>query len=214
MSAYRITSSTGYFTAGAAAFSSTSTSVSIISGVDSVLQRGYDALSHLWTLMKAGWVSPAVSKSQPSHAELVDFAYSERLKTVLAYPSLASVLTMEMAAKAAYLVMAGQKLSNVSAARLSRLARSEDNWDGEGAKAMSLSSLINFVSFLEKSEIVPSKIDIFLGFYGEIVTSWALKDGSTLDMSFGDNQIELATDEHDEVFSIDDSGLYRLIAEL
>ncbi|OZY32556.1 hypothetical protein [Pseudomonas lundensis] len=214
MSAYKITSSAAYFTAGAAAFGSTSTSVSITSGVDGVLQRGYDALSHLWTLMKAGWVSPAGSKSQPSHAKLIEFAYSERLKTVSAYPSLASVLTMEMAAKAAYLVMAGQKLSNVSVSRLSRLARSEDNWDGEGAKAMSLSSLINFVGFLEKNDNVPPQINIFLGFYGEIVTSWELKDGSTLDMSFGDHQIELATDEHDEAFTIGDDGLYRLIAGL
>ncbi|KII32202.1 hypothetical protein NL64_13230 [Pseudomonas fluorescens] len=214
MNAYRATSSAAYFTAGAAAFGSTSTSISITLGGNSVLQRGYDALSHLWTLMKAGWVSPTNSKSQPSSAELIEFAYSERLKTVSAYPSLASVLTMEMAAKAAYLVMAGQKLSNPSVARLSRLARSLDNWDGEGSKAMSLSSLINFVSFLEKNREVPSDIHIFLGFYGEIVTSWGLKDGSTLDMSFGDHQIELATDEHDEVFAIGDNGLYRLIAEL
>lgn len=214
MSTYRVMNSAAYFTAGAAAFGSTSTSVSITSGVDGVLQRGYDALSHLWTLMKAGWVSPANSQSQLKCEDLIEFAYSERLKTVLAHPSLANVLTMEMAAKAAYLVMAGQKLSNPSVARLSRLARSADNWDGEGAKAMSLSSLINFVGFLEKNDKVPSEINVFLGFYGEIVTSWELKDGSTLDMSFGDHQIELATDEHDEVFTIGDKGLYRLIAEL
>jgi len=214
MNTYRITSSAAYFTAGAVAFGSASTSVSITTDYNSVLQRGYDALSHLWTLMKGGWVSPAISEGQPSPEKLIAFAYAERRKTVLAHPSLASVLTMELAAKAAYLAMAGQKLTNSSVARLSKLAQSLDNWDGEGAKAMSLSSLINFVGFLEKNSEVPPDIHIFLGFYGEIVTSWELEDGSTLDMSFGDHHIELATDEYDEVFVIGDNGLYRLIAEL
>jgi len=185
--------------AGTSAFGNTSTSVSITTTGRGVLQRGYDAVSHFWDLMKAGWVGYPSMVKQPSCS---------------LHPALASVLTMEVAAKAAYLVMASHKLSQRSAARLLRLSRSVDNWDGEGAKQMTISALANFVGFLEKSPNVPSAIDIFLGFYGEIVTSWKLHDGSTLDMSFGEHQIELATDEHDEIFPIGDSDLYRLIAEL
>lgn len=214
MRTYRMSNDFGRFMAGTAAFGSTSTSIKIIACEKSVLQRGYDALNYLWTLMNAGWVGPSVSKGQPTSALLIEFAYAERIKEVTAHPSLADVFTMEVAARAAYLVMASHKLSERSTARLSRLAQSVDNWDGEGAKPMSLSSLANFVGFLEKSKEAPMDINIFLGFDGEIVTSWKLEDGSTLDMSFGDRQIELATDEHDEVFHIGDPRLYSLIAEL
>lgn len=214
MSTYRMNSDAGRFMAGTSVFGSTSTSIRIATSEKSVLQRGYDALNYLWTLMKAGWVSPLASRSQPTSALLIEFAYAERMKQISAHPSLAGVFTMEVAAKAAYLVMASHKLSARSSTRLSRLAQSADNWDGEGGKAMALSSLANFVGFLENHQGTPQDINIFLGFDGEIVTSWELEDGTTLDMSFGDRQIELATDEHDEVFLIGDSRLYSLIAEL
>lgn len=214
MSTYRLNSSAGQFMAGTPAFGSTSTSIDIFAGEKNMLRRSYDALNYLWALMKAGWVSPLASKDQPTSAILIEFAYAERMKEITAHPYLADVFTMEIAAKAAYLAMANHKLSERSAARLSRLAQSVDNWDGEGAKAMPLSSLANFVGFLEKSKSIPEDINIFLGFYGEIVTSWELEAGSTLDMSFSERQIELATDEHDEVFFTDDPRLYSLIAEL
>lgn len=214
MTAYRASIGSAYFTAGAGAFSSASTSINLTTGDKDIVRRGYDALSHLWELLRAGWTATPAAKTDPALPALLEYAYSERLKMVAAYPSLASVLTMELAAKAAYIVMAGIKLNSRSLARLSRLAESADNWDGEGAKAMSLSSLINFVQFLERSTKTPKEMNIYLGFYGEIVTSWSLQDGSTLDMSFGAHKIELATDLHDEVFSIGDSGLYRLISEL
>lgn len=214
MNAYTIPSTAGRFMAGATAFGNTSTSVSITTGGRNVLQRGYDVLNHFWDLMKAGWLGYPSLNKQPSCSSLIESAYSERLKMITAHPALASVLTMEIAAKAAYLAMANHKLDQRSSARLMKLSRSFDNWDGEGAKAMTLSALANFVGFLEKSQNAPAAINIFLGFYGEIVTSWKLKDGSTLDMSFGEHQIELATDEHDEIFAIGDPDLYRLIAEL
>jgi hypothetical protein len=213
MNAYRMNVVAGRFMAGTAVFGSTSTSM-IVVPEKGVLQRGYDALNHLWTLMKAGWVNPGVATSQPTSASLIEFAYAERMRTIMAHPSLADVFTMEVAARAAYLVMASQKLNDRTSSRLARLAKSVDNWDGEGAKAMDLSSLANFVGFLEKSKSAPTDMNLFLGFYGEIVTSWELGDGSTLDMSFNDRHIELATDEHDEVFAIGDARLYSLIAEL
>lgn len=213
MNTYRMANNAAYFTAGSGAYSSAITPMTLNIGKD-ILQRSYDALSHLWEMIKAGWVHVPSSQNQPTVHALLEHAYSQRLKMVTAYPSLANVLTMEVAAKAAHIVMAGQKLDSKAVLRLSRLAQSPDNWDGEGAKAMSISSLANFTSFLEKFDKAPRNLELFLGFYGEIVTSWLLPDGSTLDMSFGEHEIELATDQYDEVFTTSDTRLYSLLAEL
>lgn len=145
---------------------------------------------------------------------LLEYAYMLRLEAIKAEPGLERHLTTEHAAKAAYLEVARESLSARANTRLCRLAQSADDWDGEGARAMSITALSHFVSFLSREPKVGKDMDLFLGFYGEIVASWILADGSTLDISFGDNQIELATDQHDEIFAAGDNRIYKLIAGL
>ncbi|MBC3450858.1 hypothetical protein HU745_07300 [Pseudomonas mosselii] len=164
-----------------------------------------------WTLARR---ETNVSSAQIVPQALLEYAYMLRLEAIKAEPSLERYLTTEHAAKAAYLEVARESLSARANARLCRLAQSSENWDGEGARAMSISALSHFVGFLSRKPKVAKEVDIFLGFYGEIVASWILADGSTLDISFGDKQIELATDQHDEVFSVGDTRLFKLIAGL
>lgn len=185
--------------------------------IDSGAVMGKGAVQYLMGELWA-WASarhePTAPSAQVMPPALLEFAYMKRLEAIKAEPGLERYFTMEHAAKAAYLEVARESLSDRANARLCRLAKSPENWDGEGARAMSISAVANFVAFFVRGPQVSKEMDIFLGFCGEIITSWILADGSTLDMSFGDSHIELATDQHDEVFSVDDDRLYQLIHEL
>jgi hypothetical protein len=214
MMAYKMNASAAHFTAGIRSYSATATSIEIANPDKGFVRKSYDALNYLWELSKAGWISPAEINSQPTLTAVIEYAYSERLKMLKAHPSLDGLLTREVTVMAAYLAMARQTLSDKAFNRLSRLVRSEDNWDGEGAKAMSLSSLANFTGFFDKTRLTPSDLSIFLNFYGEILTTWSLKDGSSIDMAFGEHHVEMVTDDYEQVFAIGDDNLFRLIAEL
>jgi hypothetical protein len=212
MSVYSTNINSARFTAGQTGYSRTSSLPNIISSDRGVVQKSYDALGHAWELVKAGW--PLQSQVLPSITVLTDFAFSERIKMVHAQPNLEGVLTTEMAAKAAWITWLSQKLDERCITRLSRLVRSEDDWDGEGSRAMSVAALANFSAFIERGVPLNNKPSLFLGSDGEIVASWQLDNGSTLDMAFGEQQIELATDEHDEIFAVDDARIYSIVAEL
>ncbi|KTC13865.1 hypothetical protein [Pseudomonas sp. ICMP 10191] len=212
MSVFRTNISSARFTAGQTDYSRTSSLLNIIKPDRGVVQKSYDALSHAWELVKAGW--PMQGPAVPSITVLTDHAFSERIKMVRAQPNLEGVLTNEMVAKAAWIALLSQKLDERCITRLSRLVRSEDDWDGEGARAMSVAAIANFSAFIERGLSLNNKPSLFLGSDGEIVASWQLDNGSTLDMVFGDQQIELATDEHDEIFALGDARIYSIVAEL
>ncbi|MBD9566533.1 hypothetical protein [Pseudomonas sp. PDM09] len=214
MIAYSVNASAAHFTTGVASYNTTTTLVKIAKPDPGVVQKSYDALGYLWDLLKVGWVSPAEINAKPNLTAVIEYAYSESVKALKAHQSLEGLSTKEVTVMAAYLAMARQNLSENSFARLSRLVRSEDNWDGEGAKAMSLSALVNFTGFFERTHLKPSDLSIFLNYYGEILTTWSLKDGASIDMSFGEHQIELVTDEYECIFASGDEDLFKLIAEL
>lgn len=180
-------------------------------GVGKVSLQNIIGQAWAWTLARR---ETGVSSGQVVPPALMEYAYMLRLEAIKADPGLERYFTTEHAAKAAYLEVARESLSARANVRLCRLAQSSENWDGEGARAMSITALSHFVGFLARGPKVSKELDLFLGFYGEIVASWTLADGSTLDISFGDTHIELATDQHDEVFAPDDTRIYKLIAGL
>lgn len=212
MNVYTTNISSARFTAGLTGYSRTSSLMNLVKPDRGVVQKSSDALSHAWELVKAGW--PIQGSAVPSITVLMDHAFSERIRMVRAQPSLEGVLTAEMAAKAAWIELLSLKLDERCITRLSRLARSEDDWDGEGALAMSIAAIANFSNFIDRGFSLNNTPSLFLGSDGEIVASWQLSNGSTLDMVFGDQQIELATDEHDEIFAVDDARMYSIVAEL
>jgi len=176
-----------------------------------LLRRGFDAFGYVLNIVSVGWNPPAMrtrprgvltSASWSKSRELfnVHTLYSKRAYNDIVKDSCVSAVAAILDAK--------------SAERLLRLSRSENNWDGEGGKALSALALFNFYNFLCQSKEAPRSLRLFLGADGELVTSWDLKDGSTIDMSFGDHQIELATDLYDEIFPVGDARLFQLISEL
>ncbi|WP_216891726.1 hypothetical protein [Pseudomonas putida] len=215
MSVYSLKTSNSLPTIGKA-FAGTYSSgyVQSDAGVSKVTLQNVIGQAWAWTLARRETSVSTGSTSQIVPPALLEYAYMQRLQAITADPGLERYFTMEHAAKAAYLEVARETLSARANARLSRLAQSSENWDGEGARAMSITALSHFVGFLSRGPKVSKEMDLFLGFYGEIVASWILPDGSTLDISFGDTHIELATDQHDEVFTSDDTRIDKLIAGL
>lgn len=212
MSVYSLNTSNSLSLIGKA-FASTYTSgyVQSDAGMGKATLQNLIGQAWAWTLARR---EASLSSNQVVPPALLEYAYMLRMEAIKADPGLERYFTMEHAAKAAYLEVARESLSTRANTRLCRLAQSYENWDGEGARAMSITALSHFVGFLSRKPKVSKEMDLFLGFYGEIVASWALPDGSTLDISFGDIHIELATDQHDEVFAADDTRIYKLISGL
>jgi len=143
---------------------------------------------------------------------MLEYAYWQRMQEIEKNPLLEGLLTKEFAAKAAYIGLLADRLPDHAVARIQRLTRSEDDWDGKGAKAMTLPSLANFTNFFLESSKSPKDIGIFLNYRGEVLANWSLGDGSTIDIAFGDNYIEVVTDEYEQEFDLDSKEVYQLIA--
>lgn len=122
-----------------------------------------------------------------------------------------SVFTTDMIAKLTHIHFLGEMLGSLAFDRLSELVKVEHNWDDDGAKQMSISSLSLFHKIVLKSEISPKDLGIFLGFDGEILINWHMHDGQLIDIAFRDEQIEIYTDHDEETYSPHDQDLYAFI---
>lgn len=125
-----------------------------------------------------------------------------------------AVFTTDMIAKLTHIHFLGQMLGSAAYDRLSELVRVEHDWDNDGAKAMSISSLSLFHTFALKSGIAPADLGIFLGFEGEILINWHMNDGKLIDIAFRDGVIEIYTDEFEEAYGASDAQLYAFIEQL
>lgn len=129
-------------------------------------------------------------------------------------PDYDAVFTTDMIAKLTHIHFLGQMLGSAAYDRLSELVKVEHDWDDDGAKAMAVSSLSLFHTFALKSAITPSDLGIFLGFEGEILINWHMKDGKLIDIAFRDGMVEIYTDDSEEVYSASDDQLYDFIEQV
>jgi hypothetical protein len=65
--------------------------------------------------------------------------------------------------------------------RLKSLSVVESNWDGDNAKPMSLSSILNLEKLFLSMTKYPDDIGVFLGYDGEVIVNW----------TFGGNLVDL-----------------------
>lgn len=125
-----------------------------------------------------------------------------------------SVFTTDMIAKLTHIHFLGEMLGESAFDRLTELVKVEHDWDDDGAKQMSISSLSLFHKFSRRSEIAPCDLGVFLGFEGEILINWHMHDGKLIDIAFRDDQIEIYTDDGEDFYSPDDSALYEYIERI
>lgn len=146
-------------------------------------------------------------------ADIIKVIHHERLRLISANPSLAEFFTVELAVKSAYLRLLRNTLSEKASARVERLAQSPDDWDGQGGKAMTLGALINFADFSRQIDINRNDLGIYLNYEGKILASWLLDNGTTIDLAFGDSQVEIVTDDYEMTFAASDKEMFRFIKE-
>lgn len=208
MIAYNISPNAANFATGMASFKSTMTSESISQTLDIVRY----ALGYKWQMLKSGWNTASDTNVTPKSqaSQVVDFVSAQPHSTMGLNLKLKSDATI----KAAYIDKVSRRLNEKALARLSRLVQSKSNWDGQGAKSMRLAALVNFTDFFTQADVTPDGLSIFLNYYGEIIASWTLVSGTSIDIFFGEQKIELLTDEEEYSFKVGDRSLYELISEL
>ncbi|KTB72052.1 hypothetical protein AO067_08200 [Pseudomonas viridiflava ICMP 13104] len=208
MIAYNISPNAANFATGMASFNSTMTSESISQTLDIVRY----ALGYKWQMLKSGWNTASDTNVTPKSqaSQVVDFVSAQHHSNMGLNLKLKSDATI----KAAYIDKVSRRLNEKALARLSRLVQSKSNWDGQGAKSMRLAALVNFADFFTQADVTPVGLSIFLNYYGEIIASWTLVSGTSIDIFFGEQKIELLTDEEEYSFKVGDRSLYELISEL
>lgn len=98
--------------------------------------------------------------------------------------------------------------------RLIELSSFEDGWDNDGAKKMSLDSLTSFLTFAKNYPLDASDLGIFLGFEGEILINWHIKDGSLIDLDFDKDEITVYTDNYEGSFPYGNDDIYKKIHDI
>lgn len=91
--------------------------------------------------------------------------------------------------------------------RLERLRQSKEGWDGQDALPLSPASLELMVSLFELYRELPKDLGVFLNHQGELVVNWKQTDGSTIDLVFSGDEIEVATDQHHFFATLNDPQL-------
>lgn len=148
-----------------------------------------------------------------SNAEILNIIFAEHRRALSVNPSFAEFFTTELAMKLGHLAVLRTTLSEKGFARIERLSKSLENWDGEGAKAMSLGALANFANFSRHININRKDLAIYLDPDGKILISWLLKNDSTIDIAIGESKIEVLTDDFEKTFAISDRDAISFIKE-
>lgn len=97
--------------------------------------------------------------------------------------------------------------------RLKRLIASEDDWDGQGAKALSLTALVDFQSFLKQVQLEVKTLGLFLGFDGALIVSSQAPNGSGVDLAFLDGFVEYCSSAHEHTYCVHDPALLLLFEQ-
>lgn len=176
-------------------------------------KKGYSTASDIVSFLIDFWRSSRYSKPGLMQDDFYDTIFTERQRILDAHPSLSQFFTIELAVKTAYLGMLRETLSEKGAARIERLSKSLDGWDGDDGKAMGLGALANFTSFSRAFDLKRSDLGLYLNFEGKIIASWRLESGSTIDLAFGESFVEIVTDDDELVFSANDKDMFRFIKE-
>lgn len=95
--------------------------------------------------------------------------------------------------------------------RLHRLIATEDDWDGQGAKALSATALDTFCGFIRQVRPDPDDLGLFLGFAGELIVSCHDHHGAQVDLVFGDQLVEYCSAQHEGTHAVDDPALLTLL---
>lgn len=181
--------------------------------LNDLAKKGYTTASEIVTFFIDLWTRSRYSKPGLMQDDFYDTIFTERQHILDAHPSLTQFFTIELAVKYAYLGMLRETLTEKGAARIERLSKSLDGWDGDDGKAMGLGALANFTSFSRSFDIKRSDLGLYLNFEGKIIASWCLSSGSTIDLAFGESFVEIVTDDYELVFSANDKEMFRFIKE-
>jgi hypothetical protein len=105
-------------------------------------------------------------------------------------------------------------LGELPVQRLVRLIASEDDWDGQGARALSASAFALFCTFTQQVRFDPTDLGLFLGFQGELIVSCHDQGGAPVDMVFGDRLVEYCSAKLEQTYAADDPALLHLLGQL
>jgi hypothetical protein len=97
--------------------------------------------------------------------------------------------------------------------RLQRLIATEDDWDGQGAKALSAIALDTFCGFIRQVCPDPDDLGLFLGFDGALIVSCHDHHGAQVDLVFGDGLVEYCSARHEGTHAADDPELLTLLRQ-
>jgi len=97
--------------------------------------------------------------------------------------------------------------------RLQRLIASEDDWDGQGAKALNATALDTFCGFVRQVRPDPDDLGLFLGFEGELIVSCHDHHGAQVDLVFRDRLVEYCSAQHEGIYAADDPALLPLLRQ-